>query len=219
MPKKRTRRNATPSIIIIDSERRAAEKTRKLLTSAGFKAKCVEDIDTFVGKAKRTQPTVVISESRLPGWKIPDLIQALAERDVPAVTIIYTKHATVSDAVDFIQSGAFHLIEKDSRDQLLIETVNRALNYVSEIVSRVAECRDTRRKLSQLTTREAEVVQLLAYGKHNHEIAKILKIRDRTVEAHRANIMRKFETNKFMDVVRRYLLLELTSRSGCQQSG
>ena len=219
MKKKRTRRNAPPSIIIIDSERRAAEKTRKLLTSAGFKAKCVEDIDTSGGKAKRTQPTGVISESRLPGWKIPDLIQALAERDVPAVTIIYTKHATVSDAVDFIQSGAFHLIEKDSRDQLLIETVNRALNYVSEIVSRVAECRDTRRKLSQLTTREAEVVQLLAYGKHNHEIAKILKIRDRTVEAHRANIMRKFETNKFMDVVRRYLLLELTSRTGCQQSG
>jgi len=215
MPKKKTRRNASPIIAVLDSDRRGAEKTRKILTSAGFKAKCASDIDAFLPQAKRTQPMVVVCECRLAGWKVPDLIQAFDERGIPAETIIYTKYATVSDAVEFIQAGVYHLIEKSARDQLLIDTVNRALRCVTENAAQVAESRDTRRKLALLTSRESEVVHLLAHGLHNEEVARKLKIRARTVEAHRASVMRKFETNKFIDIVRRYLLLELSSRSGC----
>ncbi len=218
MPKKNSRRKASPIIAVIDSDRRTAEKTRKVLTSAGFKAKCASDIDAFLTQAKRTQPMVVVCECRLAGWKVPDLIRAFDERGIPAETIIYTKYATVADAVEFIQAGVYHLIEKSARDQLLIDTVNRALRCVTENAAQVAESRDTRRKLALLTSREAEIVQLLAYGMHNDDVAKRLKINARTVEAHRANIMRKFETSKFMDVVRRYLLLELSSRSGCGSS-
>ena len=101
--------------------------------------------------------------------------------------------------------GAVDFLEKPFDDQQLISTVNNAFQQAEEKQTD-SEKRALRQELlDRLTPREQQVLELIAAGRLNKQIAGDLNISIKTVEAHRANIMDKFEVRTMADLMRRFL--------------
>jgi FixJ family two-component response regulator len=105
-------------------------------------------------------------------------------------------------AVEAMQAGAVDFIQKPFRDQDLIDRINRALDKDREMRSELRERDEIRRRMSQLTPREREVLELVTQGKANKVIAGDLNVSQRTVEIHRARVMEKMGANSLAHLVR-----------------
>src|SRR3546814_7024285 len=94
-------------------------------------------------------------------------------------------------AVDAMKAGAFDFIEKPLDDQLLLDLVQKAVEKSLEVAQDHALREEIARRLTLLTPREREVLDLVMLGEPNKRIALSLGICEKTVEAHRAQVMEK----------------------------
>jgi len=125
--------------------------------------------------------------------------------------LIYTMHETEKIIMEALEAGARGLVLKSDAGENIVAAVQSIAAgkrfFTSSVVDTVVEAylskRDSgRQDAGILTNRESEVVQLLAEGKSNKEVAGILFITDRTVEGHRREIMRKLDLGSIADLVR-----------------
>jgi len=148
---------------------------------------------------------------------MPNLRGIEAAREVRALypdtkVLILTMHKNKEYLYHAISAGAQgYLLKEDSDIELFsaIETIRNGGIYVTRLLSgELAEdlsqiCRGKGQILEEpLTTREREVLKLIAEGKSNSEVADLLCISTRTVENHRANLMKKLRLKKTADLVR-----------------
>jgi FixJ family two-component response regulator len=116
-----------------------------------------------------------------------------------------TGHGDVPMAVARMKLGAVDFLEKPFDDQQLCRTVALALEHAVERRSEVNQRERNQTLLARLTPRERQVLDLIASGRLNKQIADDLSISIKTVEAHRANIMDKFEVRTMADLMRKFL--------------
>ena len=126
--------------------------------------------------------------------------------------LIFTMHGSEELIREVLDAGARgYLLKSDAARQLIpaVESLSRHVPYFSGQVSSVVldgflKRRPVQERVSaeRLTSREREIVQLLAEGKSNKAIASALDLSVKTVETHRASIMRKLELKSFADIVR-----------------
>jgi RNA polymerase sigma factor (sigma-70 family) len=131
-----------------------------------------------------------------------ELQQHLNDRHSIMPIVFITGHGDVPMAVEAMQAGAVDFIQKPFRDQDLIDRINRALDKDREMRSELRERDEIRRRMSQLTPREREVLELVTQGKANKVIAGDLNVSQRTVEIHRARVMEKMGANSLAHLVR-----------------
>ena len=145
---------------------------------------------------------------RLPDMSGLKLQQLLADtgRDLPI--IIITGHGDVSMAVKAMKQGAFDFIEKPINNQILLDTVNKALEESARLGSEMSEQAAIQARLDLLTPRENDVLLMIAKGKLNKQIAFDLGITQRTVEVHRARVMEKMQAKTVADLLRTVMSLE-----------
>ena len=124
------------------------------------------------------------------------------EKGIGIPTIILTGHGDVPLAVQTIKAGAREFIEKPFNEQILLETITRVL---ADDVPKMPENLNIS-LLSKLSKRENEIALLIYEGKKNKQIASTLGISVRTVENHRANIMKKLEIDSTSQLIRLFLM-------------
>jgi two-component system, LuxR family, response regulator FixJ len=105
-------------------------------------------------------------------------------------------------AVNAMKAGAVDFIQKPFRDQDLIDRIHKALAQDRERRSEREELRLIRKRLETLTPRETEVMDRVVRGQANKVIALDLGVSQRTVELHRARVMRKLGMRSLADLVR-----------------
>jgi len=137
------------------------------------------------------RPDVVLMDLRLPGMSGVDAIRAIREFDREARVIVLTTFDGDEDIYRSLQAGARGYLLKDMLRKELIDAI-RAVHagraYYSPVVAaRLAE----RLPRQELSTRETEVLQLVAEGKSNKEIAAVLGLSDGTVRIHLSHIFEK----------------------------
>jgi DNA-binding NarL/FixJ family response regulator len=179
---------------------------------------------TVCGEAANGRMAVELAEKLKPDFAIldvsmPELNGLEATRQIlksqPRIKIlIYTMHETEKIILEALESGARGLVLKSDAGETMasaVESVARGKRFfTSSVLDTVVEAylsrhdakRDTERPTAVLTSREKEVVQLLAEGKSNKQVAALLFITDRTVEGHRREIMRKLDLDSIADLVR-----------------
>ena len=159
--------------------------------------------------ARETEPDIAIIDYSIPELNGYELTVSL-KREVPRVEIlIYTMYDRESMILDVLRAGARGFILKSETEEHLFAAIN-ALSihrpYFSGAVSEALLEQFLKTKpqtaLSALTHREREVVQLIAEGKINKEIAGLLDISVKTVETHRATAMHKLRLRTTADLVR-----------------
>jgi len=175
----------------------------------------VSDGREAVAAAQALRPDVVVMDLAMPGMNgIEGTRKITARPDCPRV-IILSMYADVEHIVHALRAGASGYVRKQDADTELVAalltgspgnpfltpSVDRKL--VEEHLRRARVVAGAEQKRYEpLTPREREVLQLVAEGKANKQIARLLSIAVRTVEAHRASIMRKLDLEDHASLVR-----------------
>jgi DNA-binding NarL/FixJ family response regulator len=177
-----------------------------------------------VGEARTGREAVALAEQLKPDIivmdiSMPDLNGLEAARKIhksfPKIGIlILTLHFSDQLLTDIVEAGARAYIMKSDADRDLVSAVDalatgrtfftaRAADILLNGFSKEHSVPNPQSHLrNRLTSREREIVQLLAEGKSSKEVASVLGISVKTAETHRANIMRKLEIHSVSEVVR-----------------
>ena len=147
----------------------------------------------------------LVLDVRMNGMSGIELHDELLRRGQDLPLIFMTGHGDVPMAVARMKLGAVDFLEKPFDDQQLCRTVALALQQAVERRSEVNQRETNQTLLARLTPRERQVLDLIAAGRLNKQIADDLSISIKTVEAHRANIMDKFEVRTMADLMRKFL--------------
>jgi two-component system response regulator FixJ len=117
-------------------------------------------------------------------------------------------------AVEAMKAGAMHFIEKPFEPEILLDLVGEAMQRTRQLAHELQQIYTLRQSIAALTTREREVLQLLAEGSPNKVIAGTLNISVRTAEHHRAAVMRKLGARTISQLIRTWLLAQTPTSRG-----
>ena len=131
-----------------------------------------------------------------------DLQEKLNERESLLPIIFITGHGDIPMAVDAMRRGALDFIRKPFREQDLLDRINEAIEYDAGKREALLDDQELLTRISSLTERESDVFHRVAAGDMSKVIGMDLGISARTVEAHRAQVMRKLGVRTLAQLVR-----------------
>ena len=198
-------------ILLADDHSLILEGIRKLLEGHYEIVGVADNGDTLVREAARCKPDLVLLDVSMP---ILNGIEAAREikKTQPRVKLIFlSMHANavyVRKAMEVGASG--YVLKSGASEELLtaIETARQGRIYFSpmlsqdEIVDIMARPRRESRHMLELTSRQRQILQMIAEGKQNKEIASILFVSVRTVEFHRSRLMSKLGAHTVAELIR-----------------
>lgn len=133
----------------------------------------------------------IVLDIRMRGMSGLECFDALLERENSMPVIFLTGHGDVPMAVGALKKGAFDFLEKPFKDNDLVDVVIRAISSDTRHHATQESQASIASRLTLLTPREQEVMQLVLAGKFNKVIADQLNISMRTVEVHRSRVFEK----------------------------
>jgi two-component system response regulator TtrR len=209
----RTSAHAEATVFVVDADHVFRDSLRRLLLSAGRRVGMYADAESFLADSEPQQPGCVVLETRLPGMNGLELQDELRRRAIDLPLVFVTGHGNVPLAVNAVRNGAIEFLEKPVPEPTLLAVIERALKL--DDIQR----RDQARKMTvaarreKLTSREREIMHFVIVGKMNKTIADELRISIKTVEAHRAKVMKKMGVGSVAELV------QLVIESGDARSG
>ena len=192
----------TTRIVIADDHELVRQGMRAILADNPRWLVCGEAVTgrQALTMTSELQPDLLILDIVLPGMNGIEITRQLRRKSRVAILIV-TMHDSDELVQDALEAGANGLMLKADAGRVLAEAVRSIVShgeFVSDRVRRVAE-RDGK---PLLTPRERQVLQLLAEGQANKEVAYTLQISPKTAETHRARIISKLELRSMSDLVR-----------------
>ncbi len=191
-----------PTVFVVDDDAAIRKSLRFLIESVGLRVETFATAEQFLERYDRTRPGCLLLDVRMPGMSGLHLQDELAVRKVHLPIIIITAYAEVSTAVGALRKGAIDFIEKPFSDQVLLDRVLHAIEIDRRARQAEAEHAVTAERLAQLSVREREVMEGVIVGKANKVIATELGISEKTVESHRARVMKKLGVETLADLIR-----------------
>ena len=137
----------------------------------------------------------------MPGVAGPELQNRLKAIGSDLPIIFLTGHADIPTTVHVIKAGADDLLTKPVEKDILIETIERALARVRATQAKHERLGPLRALVSNLTPRERQVFERVVRGKMNKEIARELGTSERTIKAHRHQVMEKMRVTSLAELV------------------
>jgi len=183
--------SAKQKVFIVDDDEAIRDSLAWLLKTRGLYAETFASADDFLRECGPDLAGCLVLDIRMPGMSGLELQERLAHAGCTLPVIFLTGHADVPIAVAALKNGAFDFVEKPFNDNALVDLVIKGLERNARIRAEQAEKATVASRLSQLTSREREVMDLILAGKLNKVIADELSISMRTVEVHRARVLEK----------------------------
>ncbi|MEK9283921.1 response regulator [Bradyrhizobium sp. ISRA442] len=186
-------------VFVIDTDAALREQLSLALQQNAYDVICFADGASLLSEAKARMPACVLLE--MPSDRSGlDVLKRLREENCMAPVLVTSANGSIAMAVDAIKSGAFDFIEKPFRTHDIVERIDAAIDeFVPPTPNRqrwLAGC-------EPLTERESDVLEHLAAGLTNKEIARRMQLSARTVEGYRATILRKADARNVTDLLRR----------------
>jgi len=161
-----------------------------------------------VAEAERTQPDVVIMDVNMEGLNGIEGARRIANISPRSRVLALSMHRDAVYVREMLRAGAKGYLVKDADDDALLDAVRAVARGEAYLSPSVADAvlTDYRKHVTNpmdlLTAREREVLQLIAEGKTNKDVANQLKLSVYTVEAHRSRLMEKLNLHSTGDLVR-----------------
>ncbi|SCK09463.1 response regulator transcription factor [Vogesella sp. LIG4] len=195
----------SPLIYLLDDDDAVRDALALLLRSVGLRSQGFADPQTFLAGHDRGAIGCVVLDIRMPGMSGLDVLDRLADSDLPVIML--TGHGNVDLCRRAFKSGAVEFLQKPVDDDVFLDTVQKAVRQHIASRERQAATLAARQKLARLSGRELDVLQRIADGLSNKEIARELALSPRTVETYRANVFAKLEVDTLAQLIRHYLVL------------
>lgn len=196
--------NELPIIHIIDDEESVRNSCEFLISSLGLSTQTWDSALTFLQQVDIYTPAVVISDLMMPNMSGQELQMHLNKEQSPIALIALTGNGDIADAVTMLKNGAVDYLEKPIGSQRLQE----ALEHAQALTLKRAKIYHIRLLYAQLTDKEKQVAHELMQGNLNKNIADHLEVSMRTIEVHRAQVMKKMQAQHVSELIQKLVLLD-----------
>lgn len=192
-------------IFLVDDDDSVRDALSRLLANLDLPVVACADGDALLAACTPEQPGCVVLDLDLPGMNGLQAQAALRARGIELPVIFLTGKGSVASTASALKAGAFDFLEKPVEGRLLLARVQDALREDALRREQAARRREAQLRLAQLTAREREVIVLALDGLANKEVANRLGISHRTVEIHRARLMRKYAAATTAELVQKLI--------------
>jgi FixJ family two-component response regulator len=192
-----------PIVHVVDDDDSLRKAVTRLLRVAGYDVRAYTSAGDFaLASRENDRRGCVLLDVRMPGPSGLDLQEALAREDEPLSVIFLTAHGDVQTSVRAMKAGAIDFLTKPVKRDMLLNAVRTALARDMKAHLSHEQQRDLRARFGKLTARERDVFDLVVAGRLNKQIAAELGMAERTVKAHRAQVMAKMGATSLAELVR-----------------
>jgi len=200
------------TIYLVDDDAAVCHALVVFLEASGYRVKAYSSAEAFlVAAAEGTLEGVMLLDQRMTGLSGLELQEVLARRGIDLPIIFITGHGDVRMSVMAVKAGAIDFLEKPFSNEDLLASIIEAFALADHRKSERDCIAGLRRALASMTAREYEVMQHVVAGMSNKSLAEQLGVSDRTIEVHRARVMKKMGAASLPDLVRKH--------SQCQEAG
>jgi len=190
-----------PTVHIVDDDASFRTGIGRLLKAAGYAVRTYSSGTEFMRLQEATGPGCVLLDMFMPDGTGLDVQRTLTTRTHRLPIIFVTGQGTIPDTVCAMQAGAVDFLTKPVEKAALLQAVALALANDQEARSRLETVHDTEARYGTLSPRQRAVFRGVVEGKLNKQIAAELDIAERTIKAHRAEVMRKMRATSVAELV------------------
>ncbi|MBL8729104.1 MAG: response regulator transcription factor [Planctomycetes bacterium] len=197
-----TATSAVPCIHVIDDDVAIQALFRRLCAQAGHDVRTYGTVGAFRARPQEDRPGCLVLDLMLPDGTGIDLLRELAASGNPMPVVFMTGMGRVDDAVQALRVGGLDFVEKPFDLARIREAVQRGVALDLERRRHAGERTRLLQRFASLSTRETEIMDLVVQGTSNKAVAWQLGLSPKTVEVHRANVMRKTGAQSLAELVR-----------------
>lgn len=196
------------TVFVVDDDEPVRDSLAFLIASVGLEAETFASAREFLDAYHPDRSGCLVLDVRMPGMSGIELQKRLGEMGAILPIIFITGHGDVPMAVKAMRSGAIDFLQKPFEDQELLDRIQQSLEMDARHRRELAERHDLGERITALTPREREVMELVVAGLANKNVAGRLRISQRTVEIHRARVMEKMKATSLAHLVRMVIAAE-----------
>lgn len=193
------------TVYVVDDDDAVRDSLKWMLEAHNYHVELFDSGESFIAKYDPNIVAIAILDIRMPGMSGLEVQDHLRRRHSFMPCVFVTGHGDVSMAVHAFKSGAVDFIEKPYDQEKLKVTINKMFREARRLHEERERRLVNRALLDKLTPREQEVLERIASGRLNKQIADDLNISIKTVEAHRASIMDKTNSSTVADLMRVFM--------------
>jgi two-component system CheB/CheR fusion protein len=190
------------TVFVVDDDSALREVMRDLIQEHGYAVEMFADGAAFFEAYRPGWAGCVLVDALMPGMNGIELIERLKREGQELPAIVITGNGAVPMAVQAMKAGAVDFIQKPVGHRELLASVERALDQTQDTVTLSASRETALQRVATLTTRQRQILDLVLAGHPSKNIAADLGISQRTVDNHRAAIMRKTGSKSLPALVR-----------------
>ncbi|MBK1874508.1 response regulator transcription factor [Marinobacter sp. 1-3A] len=188
---------------VIDDDESLRTALARLLGAAGLKVRTYSGAGDFLLNWHEDGAGCILLDVDMPGGPSgPELQRALAQRADALPVVFLTGHGNIGIGVNAMKSGAVDFLTKPVERDCLLTAVHAAIAQDGARREAQAKDRDLQADYDSLSPREREVFVQVTAGRLNKQIAYDLGTCERTIKAHRANVMEKLHVHRFVDLIK-----------------
>lgn len=189
-------------VYLVDDDDAVRRSVGFMLKTSGHQVETYVDGAGFLKVSGSLEPGCVLLDIQMPHMTGLEVQQELRRRGVPFPVIVMTGHGDVDLAVKAMKAGAIDFIEKPFEKEEMINALGEAFDKLDDRDATSKRREDAQVLVNGLTSRERDVLNGLVKGHPNKTIGYDLGISSRTVEIHRANLMKKLGVYNLSDLLR-----------------
>jgi FixJ family two-component response regulator len=186
---------------IIDDDASFRRAVGRLLQAEGFAVREYTSAGEFLISSPEQHCGCILLDIRLPGPTGLELQDALRQRAIQLPIIFLSGHGDIPTSVRAIKAGALDFLTKPIKRPDLLKAVRAAVEYDASHRAQREQVRTCKQRYATLTPRERQVFQFVVVGRLNKQIAAELGTSQRTVKAHRSQVMRKMQVQSVAELV------------------
>lgn len=195
-----------PVVFVVDDDAAIRNSLLRLIQSVGLKIRTFRSGEEFLEDFDPDAPGCLVLDVRMRGMSGLDVQKKLTAMGAPIPIIILSGHGDVPMAVRALKAGATDFMEKPFSPQILIDRIRQVIEQDADTRRQRAERKIIQHRLSCLSDRQREVLDLVVAGLTTNQIARRLSLSPKTVYAHRAEALGKMKTGSIADAARQLVL-------------
>lgn len=192
-------------VFVVDDDAPVRKSLERLLRGAGYTVETFATAADFFAREAPPDAACALLDLAMPGMSGLEIQARINDDEMNYAIVFLTGHGDLETGVGAMRQGAVDFLTKPVDSDRLITAIDQALARQLEISKRRSRQRDADACFSRLTAREREVMDHVVAGRLNKQIAADLNISEKTVKAHRAQVMRKTGAGSLADLVRMHL--------------
>jgi len=189
-------------VYVVDDDASVRDAVKRLIGTVGLRVETFGSTGEFLSAQRPEAPGCLVLDVRLPDVSGLELQRELAAANIHLPIIFITGHGDIPMSVQAMKAGAVEFLTKPFRAQELLDAIQEAIHRDRASWKERARAAELRARYESLTSREKEVMALVAAGLLNKQIGGELGASELTIKTHRGRVMQKMEADSVADLVR-----------------